>query len=212
MSSYEYSSRNQAPPGGLQTTIKRSIYHILLTLALTLFILYPLFHEFGHALSVWLLGGEVIRITIYPGICTECLIPPENLLSIVMTGFAGILFPMLLSLLIPCRWLIPSVVTLALRMMVILDAAGELFATVRTILGHPIATSDLSVVILETGIDPYFILIFSGTLLILSLLFLLLTDPAPILEALFGPPAPQPDPTPSTGSSAYYNGYYYHHG
>lgn len=192
-------------PNRPRSPLAWNIFRSLFALFLSLFILYPLLHEFGHALSVWLWGGEVVRITIYPAICTECIIPSENLLSIVMTGFSGILFPMFLSMLIPSRWLISSVISLALRLMVLIDTVSELLATAHTILGSPSETSDLSVAILKSNFDPHFILVMVSVLAILGLISVLLTQPVQIAEKMLGSlPGP-------TGSHPHYDGYHYHH-
>ena len=44
----------------------------------TVFVLYPVIHELGHALAAFLFGGEVVRITVFPAFYTECFIRPDQ--------------------------------------------------------------------------------------------------------------------------------------
>ncbi|MCD7846052.1 MAG: hypothetical protein LUG57_09450, partial [Oscillospiraceae bacterium] len=85
------------------------------------------------------------------------------------------LFPLLLSLLPRPKGPVPLAVRFSLRLMVCVSAVSELVGVTRTILGSTTETADMSVVIMRTAADPYAILILTGLLFILALVFLTMT-------------------------------------
>lgn len=150
----------------------RHIAGAVCTVMAVVFLLYPFLHELGHALVGWLLGGEVIRITIYPSFYTECLIRPDQLGCYIMTAMAGILFPLLISALIGSGHIGTFLTAFCLRVMSAGYALDELVSVSQWIMGSRTEISDLSVLIRETQVDPYAVLILAGFLLILSLIAL----------------------------------------
>lgn len=167
--------------------IKKIIFQRLLLFALSLFILYPLLHELGHALAAWIFGGKVVRITIYPAFYTECYIRPDQLGCYIVTAVSGILFPLLCSLAIPPERERGFIVSLSLRIMSLAYAAGEMVGVTRCILGRGAGTSDLCVLIRETAIDPYASLVLAGLLFILSLLLLVSLEPLERIVKMVAP-------------------------
>lgn len=144
---------------------------------LTLFIIYPLFHELGHALAAWMFGGKVMRITIYPAFYTECFIRPDQIGCYIITAIAGILFPLICSFALRMCNEKGFLVAFCLRVMSVGYAIGELVCVSKCILGRTTETSDLSILIYETKLDPYVSLVLAGFLLILSLILLVSMEP-----------------------------------
>lgn len=144
---------------------------------ITVFIIYPLLHELGHALAAWIFGGKVVRITIFPAFYTECYIRPDQFVCYIMTAMAGILLPLICSAAINTCSERGFLVALCLQVMSVGYSAGELVCVSKCVLGSVTETSDLSVLTYETGIDPYVSLVLAGLLLILSLILLVATEP-----------------------------------
>ena len=158
-------------------TVTRAICEVIVVSFATIFLLYPLLHELGHALAAWIFGGTVVRITIYPAFYTECYIRPEQLGCYIMTAISGILFPLLCSLAVRSHSKQGFLVVFCLRIMSVGYSAGELVCVSKCILGSTAETSDLSVLIYKTQVDPYVSLVLAGFLLILALLLLVSIDP-----------------------------------
>jgi hypothetical protein len=150
----------------------------------TVFFLYPFLHELGHAIFAWLFGGKVVQITIYPSCYTECFIRPGQTLCYIMAAMAGILFPLLCSLMVSTRRVEGFLVALSIRIMSLAYSVGELVSVSRCIMGSATETSDLGVLVYTLSIDPYIPLILAGFLMILSLLLLVAMDPTPLVVHL----------------------------
>lgn len=156
--------------------LRQLAWGVVVVLA-SVFLLYPLLHELGHALAAGLFGGRVVRITVYPAFYTECAIRSDQMGCYIATAMAGVLFPLLLSAAVSLRGERGFLLTLCLRVMSLGYAAGEVFGVSRCILGSMKETSDLSVLIYKTGADPYATLVLAGFLLILSVLLLVIIEP-----------------------------------
>ena len=73
-------------------------YCLLVVLSLlTLFFIYPMLHELGHAIATWLLGGSVIQFSLSPQPHIDSFLP-ENTAGIAAVSLAGLLFPLLVCL------------------------------------------------------------------------------------------------------------------
>lgn len=154
-----------------KTEFRRVIAAVCLVMA-DVFLLYPFLHEIGHALTGGLLGGEVVSITVYPSFCTQCDIRPDQLACYILTAISGILFPLACSCALPSRRSWSFLTALSLRVMALSSAVGEMIGVTRCILGSVRERSDLSVLIYETKLDPYAVLVLAGVLFILTALML----------------------------------------
>ena len=143
----------------------------------TVFVLYPVIHELGHALAAFLFGGEVVRITVFPAFYTECFIRPDQFGCYVMTSVSGILFPLICSVIIDIRSVRGFLVALCLRVMSVAYSVSEIVCVSKLIMGSSIEKTDLCVLTYETGVDPYASLVLAGLLMILSLLALVSMEP-----------------------------------
>ncbi len=157
--------------------VDNKVIKLVWTVVLTILLLYPLLHEFGHAVAAWMFGGKVVRITIFPTFYTECFIRPEQLGCYIMTAMAGILLPLICSVTINTRSVRGFLIALCLQVMSVGYSTGELVCVSKCVLGSVTETSDLSVLIYETDINPYVPLVLAGLLLILSLVLLAATEP-----------------------------------
>ena len=151
----------------------------------SLFLLYPLLHELGHALAAGLFGGKVVRITVFPAFYTECFIRPEQIGCYLVTAMAGILFPLLCSLAVNIHRERGFLIAFCLRVMSVGHSVGEIFCVCRCILGSTRETSDLSILIYETNVDPYVSLVLAGFLFVLSLILLAWLGPLELFGQLF---------------------------
>lgn len=89
--------------------MKKDVARILLITGVGLFMAvigYPFLHELGHIIASVLVGAEVLELTILPVPSVLCDITGVGNSGLVMIGFAGTLFPLLISFLIPRRWLV----------------------------------------------------------------------------------------------------------
>lgn len=157
---------------------------LLLRVLVVVFMAYPFLHELGHAIFAWLFGGKVVQITIFPSCYTECLIRPGQTLCYIMTAMAGILFPLLCSLMVNTKRVDGFLVVLSIRIMSLAYSVGELVSVSRCIMGSATETSDLGVLVYTLSIDPYIPLVLAGFLMILSLLLLVSMDPSPLVAQL----------------------------
>lgn len=173
---YHYKPMHRTAEITSSRLVRQLVWNVVIVLA-SVFLLYPLLHELGHALAAWLFGGEVVRITIYPAFYTECAIHSDQMGCYIATAMAGVLFPLLLSAVMSLRGERSFLLTLCLRVMSVGYAAGEVFGVSRCILGSMRETSDLSVLLYKTGADPYAALVLAGFLLILSVLLLVIIEP-----------------------------------
>ena len=143
----------------------------------SILILYPILHELGHALATWLFGGEVVRITIYPAVYTECYIPPNRVGCYLITALAGILFPLIISAILLARRRDSLPVVLGMRVMSVGYALEELFTAVKIVRGSNTESSDLSRLTYVVSWDPRISLMLAVLLLMLSVGLLVSMEP-----------------------------------
>ena len=60
-------------------------------------IVYPFTHELGHVVAAWLSGAQICEFHLLPIPNVLCKFDPMNIMSIILTGFGGILFPLMVT-------------------------------------------------------------------------------------------------------------------
>lgn len=184
----------------------RRVIAAVCLVAADVFWLYPFLHEIGHAVTGGVLGGKVVSITIYPSFCTQCDIRPDQLACYILTAISGILFPLEFSCALPLRNSWSFLTVLSLRVMALSSAVGEMIGVTRCILGSVRENSDLSVLIYDTHLEPYAVLVLAGVLFILAVLMLAAMEPIERMveaaSALW--PAPLSDEWPRQGNAQRY--------
>ena len=160
-------------------------YKTLVSVTIVFIFVYPLLHEFGHALAVWLFGGRVVSITVYPLFYTDCLIDRENVFCYIMTAISGILFPLFCSLLLKVHSAKDRMLVLYLRAASLGYSICELFIVIKSIAKGTTETSDLCVLMNATALDPYVSLVLAGFLFILTLLLLVASEPWNQVQKVF---------------------------
>lgn len=69
----------------------------------TVLIIYPILHELGHCLMAYLVGAEILEMSVFPASYVAVELPCGNVPGQVLIGMAGILFPMIIGLVKPRR-------------------------------------------------------------------------------------------------------------
>lgn len=98
--------------------MKKDVLKVTLITGIGLFIAiigYPFLHEAGHVIASILVGAEVLNITLLPVPSVLCGVADVSTAGVVIIGFAGTAFPLLLSLIIPQRWFISWIVRAILQ-------------------------------------------------------------------------------------------------
>ncbi len=67
-------------------------------------VIYPLLHELGHIITSVLVGAEVVDMALLPVPSILCDVIGINNLGLVVIGFGGMVFPVLISFFLPRRW------------------------------------------------------------------------------------------------------------
>ena len=67
-------------------------------------LIYPFLHEAGHSLAAFLVGAEVVEVEILPLPYVMCNVASLTNGQQIAIGVSGMLFPLLITVLIPRKW------------------------------------------------------------------------------------------------------------
>ena len=129
---------------------QREIVLASILFLLTLFIIYPLLHKFGHAVAAWLCGMKVESIQVFPDFVTIVSIEGESAWLYFFIASMGWLMPLLISLIQP-KTLPEAAMIISLRVMVMVTAIGEMVSIGEYAMGHADAKSDMTNVLVTTN-------------------------------------------------------------
>ena len=67
-------------------------------------LIYPFLHETGHSIAAIFAGAEVVEVTLLPMPSVLCNVAGVGHNGLVFVGFGGIIFPILISLVLPRKY------------------------------------------------------------------------------------------------------------
>jgi len=89
--------------------VKKDVLKLALIMGIGFFIVligYPFLHELGHVIASLLVGAEVLELTLFPVPSVLCDVTNIDIAGLVVIGFGGVVFPFLLSMIIPRKWFV----------------------------------------------------------------------------------------------------------
>lgn len=165
----------------------RRLFRFLLLIpisAFTLFFLYPLVHECGHALATVLLGGKIGNISFLPIPHVESGIPHDNMTIVAIVSLAGMIFPLLTSLpFIRARGYIGFVVLLMLLISSIAYVV-EFSIALQYNAGIVVDGDDIVLFLQASGLHPIWAFLYTGILCIWSLIAIVYMNPIELIDEL----------------------------
>ena len=66
--------------------------------------IYPFVHEFGHVITSFCVGGEVLDFTLFPSPSVLCDVGAIGNSEKIIISFGGMLLPLLVAGIVPRRW------------------------------------------------------------------------------------------------------------
>lgn len=151
---------------------------------ITLFFLYPLVHECGHALATVLLGGKIGSFSLLPIPHVESRLPHNNMTSVAIISLAGMIFPLLTSLpFIRARGYIGYVVMLMLLISAI-SSVVETCIVIQYCAGYIVDGDDIVLFLQASGLHPAWACIYTGILCIWSLIAIVYMNPIELIDGL----------------------------
>ena len=152
--------------------------------AFTLFFLYPLVHECGHALATVLLGGKIGSISFLPIPHVESGIPHDNMTIVAIVSLAGMVFPLLTSLpFIRTRGYIGFVVLVMLLISSIAYVV-EFSIALQYNAGIVVDGDDIVLFLQASGLHPTWAFLYTGILCIWSLIAIVYMNPIELIDGL----------------------------
>lgn len=152
--------------------------------AFTLFFLYPLVHECGHALATLILGGKISAVSLFPVPHVESGIPHDNMTIVALVSLAGMIFPLLTSLpFIRARGYIGFVVLLMLLICSIAYIV-ELSIAIQYSAGIVVAGDDIVLFLQASGLRPIWAYAYTGILCIWAVIAIVYMNPLALIDGL----------------------------
>ena len=134
---------------------------------LTAIFLYPFLHELGHTVAALIFGRQVCDFRLFPIPSVMCEMDVTNEIALVSVGFAGMLFPYLLSIASPGKhfwiWYLWLVISGICLLSFGISIAGVFLYKI----GRPMSNEDISQIMKFS--DEYY-LVYLAILIILSIL------------------------------------------
>lgn len=152
--------------------------------AFTLFILYPLVHECGHALATLALGGRIGSFSFFPIPHVESGIPNDNMTIVAIVSLSGLLLPLLTSLpFIHLRGYIGYTVLLMLLISLIANIM-EVIVVIQYNVGIVVNGDDIVLFLQASGLSSTWAFLYTGALCIWSLIAIVFMNPIELLNGL----------------------------
>lgn len=152
--------------------------------AFTLFILYPLIHECGHALATLALGGRIGSFSFFPIPHVESGIPNDNMTIVAIVSLSGLIFPLLTSLpFIHVRGYIGYTILLMLLISLIANIV-EIIVVIQYNVGIVVNGDDIVLFLQSSGLSSAWAFLYTGVLCIWSLIAIVCMDPIKLLDGL----------------------------
>lgn len=154
----------------------------------TLFIIYPLLHEFGHALSTVLLGGRIGGFSLTPLPHVESGLPYGSApFKVAAISLSGILLPILACIpFLRLRRFAGFVVTLLLLISAI-TCVVELCIAIQYSAGIVVENDDIVLFLQATAPNLHFAYLYTGGLALLCFGLMLVADPFGKIEDIAQP-------------------------
>ena len=110
-------------------------------------IVYPFMHELGHSIAAWISGAEIYELNLLPVPNVLCKFDSMDLLSVVLIGFGGILFPAILTGVRTPKMFLLWYLWFAIKGISVLSFLISLWALIFFQTGMEIANDDMSKVL-----------------------------------------------------------------
>ena len=145
-----------------------------LILALGVFvsvIIYPILHEAGHILCALIFGVKIEEINLFSGVNILCSVNIADKSKVIFTGYGGILFPMIISVVIRSKKFVIWCTIFFLRIINIFSIFVSVFSLLSFLSDKPLKADDISTIL---TIDNRF-LSFTALLLVFCFIAVILT-------------------------------------
>lgn len=108
---------------------------------------YPFLHEAGHCIAIIAFGNRIEDLTLFPLPSVACTMSIDNVVSYIVIGVGGIIFPILISLLLRFKnfWLWYALTVL--RLICIWSLILSIVASVMVKIGMPLINDDMTMVL-----------------------------------------------------------------
>lgn len=155
--------------------------------AVTVYFLYPLFHELGHAAATLLLGDRIAAFSLFPTPHVESAIINHHPGHVAVISLSGMLMPVLLT--IPFRRArgYGGYTVLLLRMISVIACAVEFCIALQYRAGDVMFGDDIVLFLSTPGVSPWWAYGYTLSLAVLSFIAMLRMDPLTLIEDLAGP-------------------------
>jgi len=153
---------------------------------LTLFVLYPILHEAGHAILTWILGGRVSGFSLLPNPHIESGLPYDKPGSVAAVSLGGIALPILVSLpFLRWRGYKGYVVVLVLLISGI-SSVIELCIVFQYTMGDVVPEDDIVLFLTSSGVRPIWAILYTLCAGFVSTALLIRMKPLELIAELAG--------------------------
>lgn len=152
-------------------------FFVLLTLGLSIaVIIYPFFHEMGHSVLAMIFGAKIMDFQIVP--IPSVLLKVDigiSELSFLLIGLSGMLFPYLISIMLPTKIFWQWYVRITLRFICLLSFLLSIVSIIMHQKGSPMQNDDITIILKNS--PQYMPICFAIlTLLLISAIILFAND------------------------------------
>ena len=159
---------------------------LILFSAVTLFLLYPVLHEAGHAITTWLLGGRVSGFSLTPLPHIESGLPYDAPGKIATVSIAGLIFPLLICVLVRHWRGYRGYCVLLTLIITAIAGAVELCVAIQYQMGDIVSGDDIVLFLSSSGANPIYAYLITGIVSISSIMIAVSMKPLNIIEEIAG--------------------------
>lgn len=152
--------------------------------AATLFFLYPILHELGHAIVTWILGGQVSAFSFTPLPHIDSGLPYDAPEKIAAVSLAGIIFPLILCLPFMRLRRYAGFTIMLILLITAISSTIELCIAIQYQLGDTISGDDIVLFLSTSHISPSWAYVYCSLICIASLLAVVYMQPIQLIEDL----------------------------
>lgn len=126
--------------------IVKCLFLFVIGLICAIFV-YPFLHEAGHCIAIIVFGSKIEDLTIFPLPSVACTISMDNIIGYVVTGFGGIIFPIIISLILKFKSFWFWYALTVLRLICIWSLILSIVSSVMFKIGSPLTNDDVTMVL-----------------------------------------------------------------
>ena len=161
---------------------------LMLISFVTLFIIYPLLHELGHALATMLLGGRISGFSLSPLPHVESALPYNSPpIKTAVISLSGMLFPVLLCLPFLKLQRFGGYVVVLILLISAIACVVELCIAIQYAAGDIVENDDIVVFLEATAPAMRLSYLFTGGLALICFILMAISNPLTKLEQIARP-------------------------